>query len=106
MIYTNITLGELLSSQNETIKRNAISILKQYQKRDKRIKELETYELKIIDIKDDYIDWERDDGVKGRDWDYNWANKEITRYCLDCKKELTEKEYQYCDKCIVNNIPF
>lgn len=29
--YSKITLGELLSSENETIKRNAISILKQLQ---------------------------------------------------------------------------
>lgn len=32
MNYTSITLGELLSSENETIKRNAISILKVLQK--------------------------------------------------------------------------
>ena len=32
MDYSKITLGELLSSDNETIKRNAISILKQFQK--------------------------------------------------------------------------
>ncbi len=31
MNYTKITLGELLSHANETIKRNAISILKQLQ---------------------------------------------------------------------------
>jgi hypothetical protein len=30
--YTKTTLGELLSSTNETIKRNAISILKELQK--------------------------------------------------------------------------
>jgi hypothetical protein len=37
MNYTSITLGELLSSENETIKRNAISILKVLQKtRDER----------------------------------------------------------------------
>lgn len=30
--YTRITLGTLLSSTNETIKRNAVSILKQLQK--------------------------------------------------------------------------
>jgi len=34
MIYTNLTLGELLSSDNETIKRNAVSILKQLQKKE------------------------------------------------------------------------
>ena len=33
MDYTNITLGELLSSNNETVKRNAISVLKQLQKK-------------------------------------------------------------------------
>jgi len=33
MDYTSLTLGELLSSQNETIKRNAVSILKVLQKR-------------------------------------------------------------------------
>ena len=32
MTYTNLTLGELLSSDNETIKRNAVSILKQLQR--------------------------------------------------------------------------
>lgn len=32
MNYTSITLGELLSSENETIKRNAVSILKVLQK--------------------------------------------------------------------------
>jgi len=31
--YSEITLGELLSSPDETIKRNAISILKQLQKK-------------------------------------------------------------------------
>lgn len=36
MNYTNITLGELLSSENETIKRNAIGILKALQKKDKK----------------------------------------------------------------------
>ena len=34
MDYTNITLGELLSSENDTIKRNAVSILKQLQKKE------------------------------------------------------------------------
>lgn len=34
MNYSNITLGELLSSENETIKRNAISILKIFQKKE------------------------------------------------------------------------
>ncbi|MDD5014636.1 MAG: hypothetical protein PHW73_05975 [Atribacterota bacterium] len=32
MIYTNLTLGELLSSDNPAIKRNAVGILKQLQK--------------------------------------------------------------------------
>lgn len=32
MNYTNITLGELLTSTNETIRRNAMSILKQLQR--------------------------------------------------------------------------
>lgn len=32
MNHSNITLGELLSHQNETIKRNAMSILKTLQK--------------------------------------------------------------------------
>lgn len=32
MDYSKLTLGELLSSDNETIKRNAISILKTFQK--------------------------------------------------------------------------
>lgn len=33
MNYSKITLGELLSSENDTIKRNAVSVLKQLQKR-------------------------------------------------------------------------
>jgi hypothetical protein len=33
--YTSIILGELLSSENETIKRNAIGILKALQKKEK-----------------------------------------------------------------------
>jgi len=32
MNYTSITLGELLSSDNETIKRHAVGILKQLQR--------------------------------------------------------------------------
>ena len=32
MDYTKITLGELLSYKNDTIRRNAVSILKQIQK--------------------------------------------------------------------------
>ena len=32
MNYSKITLGEMLSSPNEAIKRNAIGIMKQYQK--------------------------------------------------------------------------
>lgn len=32
MNYTRLTLGELLSSANDTIKRNALSILKQLQR--------------------------------------------------------------------------
>lgn len=36
MNYTNITLGELLSSDNPAIKRNATGILKQLQKGNKR----------------------------------------------------------------------
>ena len=41
MNFTHYTLGEALSSTNETIKRNAFSILKQLQKeRDKEIKKL------------------------------------------------------------------
>ena len=43
MNYTKITLGELLSSANETIKRNAVSILKIFQKKHK---------LKIISLYD------------------------------------------------------
>jgi len=34
--YTSLTLGELLSSENETIKRNAVSILKVLQKKEIR----------------------------------------------------------------------
>lgn len=32
MDYSKLTLGELLSSENKTIRRNAISILKEYQR--------------------------------------------------------------------------
>lgn len=34
MDFTKITLGELLSSENETIKRNAVAVLKQLQKQE------------------------------------------------------------------------
>lgn len=37
MDYSKITLGELLSSNSETIKRNAIGILKALQRRDKLV---------------------------------------------------------------------
>jgi DNA polymerase III gamma/tau subunit len=37
MDYSKITLGELLSSENETIKRNAVSILKVLQNNPKKI---------------------------------------------------------------------
>lgn len=47
MNYSNITLGELLSSENETIKRNAISILKQFQKRN-ALKRLEYLREQIM----------------------------------------------------------
>lgn len=33
MNFANVTLGELLSSKNDTIQRNALSILKQLQKK-------------------------------------------------------------------------
>ena len=35
MDYSKITLGELLSSENETIKRNAVSVLKKLQNGEK-----------------------------------------------------------------------
>lgn len=45
MTYTNLTLGELLSSENPAIRRNATGILKQLQKSDELLsywqKELE-----------------------------------------------------------------
>ena len=44
MNHTTITLGELLGSQNETIKRNAMSILKTLQK-EKAEKLLFDYDL-------------------------------------------------------------
>ena len=37
MNYTKLTLGELLSSEDETIKRNAISILKQLISKSKNV---------------------------------------------------------------------
>lgn len=43
MNYTTLTLGDLLSSHNETIKRNATSILKQLQRG----------EIKKVEVKDD-----------------------------------------------------
>jgi len=51
MDYTKITLGELLSHENETIRRNATSILKQLQRRKLEVKSL-SVETKI-DIKKD-----------------------------------------------------
>jgi hypothetical protein len=41
--YSLITLGELLSSENETIKRNAVSILKQLQKNKCKHENLQMY---------------------------------------------------------------
>ena len=46
MDYTKITLGELLSNENETIRRNATSILKQLQRRKLEVKS-ESVETKI-----------------------------------------------------------
>ena len=44
MDYSKINLGQLLSSENETIKRNAVSILKQLQKElSEKIEEEDTY---------------------------------------------------------------
>lgn len=36
MDYSKITLGEMLSNTNETIRRNALSILKTYQRAEKK----------------------------------------------------------------------
>lgn len=47
MDYTKITLGECLSSNNETIKRNAISILKQLQKHECNFVRYESDELGV-----------------------------------------------------------
>jgi hypothetical protein len=46
MDYTKTTLGELLSYENETIRRNATSILKQLQRRKLTVKS-ESVETKI-----------------------------------------------------------
>lgn len=45
MDYSKITLGELLSSQDEIIRRNAVSILKRYQKENILIEELPRVEI-------------------------------------------------------------
>lgn len=47
MDYTKITLGELLSSKNDTIKRNAISILKQLQNHEHLFVRIETIEMGV-----------------------------------------------------------
>ena len=47
MDYTNKTLGELLSSDNETIKRNAISILKQLQHKPQQLTATDLINIKL-----------------------------------------------------------
>jgi hypothetical protein len=53
MNYTSITLGELLSSENETIKRNAVGILKALQKKEKPIDP-----KKCLHLLSDWVDGE------------------------------------------------
>ena len=47
MNYTTLTLGDLLSSHNETIKRNAVSILKTLQKEE--VKKIKVDSQKLAD---------------------------------------------------------
>lgn len=56
MDYTKITLGELLSHENETIRRNATSILKQLQRR-KLVVKSDYLETKFVTDKKIYIDY-------------------------------------------------
>jgi hypothetical protein len=63
MDYTKTTLGELLSHENETIRRNATSILKQLQRRKLEVKSdyLETHfvpEIKLQPTKKCTHDWD------------------------------------------------
>ena len=58
MNFTHYTLGEALSSRNETIKRNALSILKQLQKeRDAQTKK------PFTQIIDEWKDHDPDTGI-------------------------------------------
>ena len=73
MDYSKLTLGELLSSDNQAIKRNAVGILKQLQKtqQNKKI-------LSVIGNDDDLI-------------------------CVNCHKEKKMRMSAYCPKCKEEN---
>jgi len=93
MDYTNITLGELLSHGNETIKRNAMSILKTLQ-------QCEIYYRKVQNFGEQHPDF------NSREME---AYRQRNRKCDGCHKKglaLTEKYddetdsfRQYCDDC-------
>lgn len=65
MDYTKITLGELLSYKNETVKRNAMSILKTLQKQREQYCE-HGHLMEITDETETHIAFEcfKDDRVK------------------------------------------
>lgn len=78
MNYTKLTLGELLGSQNETIKRNAMSILKTLQKSE---------EKEIIGS----IEWYKKHTGKSPDCPHYinsdpQYNPDGWKYCTQCKK--------------------
>jgi hypothetical protein len=101
MNYTSITLGELLSNENETIKRNAISILKQLQKRK------ENDEMPIYHYGDSYPnfvgklhDWKNKKIWKNAP---KWENnpKQKLQRCPECKKLGTIIDNDGNAKCLL-----
>lgn len=70
MDYSKITLGEMLSSENETIKRNAIAVLKVLQKG----KEIDIYNVehparkKAIRIIEEIIEDREGKGINGEEY--------------------------------------
>lgn len=84
MDYSKITLGELLSSSNETIKRNATGILKQLQKKanDPRLEDIKGHianPQKVIELLDTG-DWSIDPCQDINPGQINYDKDEITYY--------------------------
>lgn len=90
MNYTSITLGELLSSENETIKRNAISILKVLQKHDlyHTYKDAQDYQIYLRKNGNPH-DYVIVNGILFTQDEYDMSGKEITYGNLKKKKSMT-----------------